>query len=85
MGWFTEVMVGFGLTVQETWFDGDTSQSRPSQLRRLSIRFVPVTAAKLGTVVDQLVQVEPPSVDWRYSSSQVPVPPLPAVTITVRV
>ena len=85
MGWFTEVMVGFGLTVQETWFDGDTSQSRPSQLRRLSIRFVPVTAAKLGMVVDQELQVEPLSVEKRYSSLHVPVPPVPAmVTIMVK-
>ena len=55
------------------------SHPLPLQLVLISIRLVPVTAAKLDTVVLQPVQVLPLLVECRYSILQVPVPPLPNV------
>lgn len=57
----------------------------PVLFRRLSIMFVPVKARKDGTVMLQVLQLAPLSVEKRYSSVFVPVPPLPAETATVRV
>ena len=72
---------GTGFTVHEYELDGDISQPEPLQFLRTSIRFVaPDTAAKLGSVVDQVVQLAPPSVLERYSMLQVPVPPPLSVT-----
>lgn len=51
-------------------------------MRRPSIVLVPVTAAKFGTVVDQLLQLAPLSVVNRYSSAVAPAPPVPATILT---
>ena len=64
---------------------GDVVQPVPVAVRRLSMRFVPVTAANDGTVVDHALQVVPPLILYLYSSAMVPVPPLPAVIVTVKV
>ena len=74
--------MGSATTVQDTWFTFE-AQPEPSQLRRLSTRFVPVTAAKLGKLGPQELQLLPLSVECRYSSVQEPVPPLPGVVIVI--
>lgn len=51
----------------------------------LSTRFVPVTAAKFGTDADHALQFDPLSVEYRYSSAVVPLPPDPADIITVKI
>jgi len=72
-------------TVQLTWLDGETLQPVPSDVLWLSTRLVPVTAAKLGILVDQVLQFVPLFVEYRYSSAVVPAPPEPAVMLTVSV
>lgn len=74
---------GWADTTQLTWLEIDTPQPEPSAVRRLSTIFVPITAAKFGTVVDQILQVDPPSVEERYSSAVTPVPPDPAVVTLI--
>jgi hypothetical protein len=54
-------------------------------VRLPSIVLVPVTAAKLGGVVDQLLQLAPLSVVNRYSSAVTPVPPVPAIMLTLSI
>lgn len=61
----------------------DTPQPVPVAVRRLSTIFVPITAAKLGKVADQTLQVDPPSVEKRYSSAVTPVPPEPGVVTLI--
>jgi hypothetical protein len=65
---------GSATTSQLTWVTA-TSQPIPVQLLRASNKFVPTTAAKLGTVVDQAVQAPPLLVEYLYSTVHVPVPP----------
>ena len=77
--------VGCATTVQLTWLDDEVVQPVPDAVLLLSIRLVPVTAAKLGTDEDHALQFEPLSVEYLYSSAVVPAPPLPAVMVTVRV
>ncbi len=76
---------GSSTTIQLILFTGDVLQSVPVAVRRLSIRLVPVTAAKLGIVVLHPLQETPLSVEYRYSSVIVPVPPLAPLTVAVRV
>ena len=76
---------GSSTTIQLILFTGDVLQSVPVAVRRLSIRLVPVTAAKLGIVVLHPLQEVPLSVEYRYSSVIVPVPPLAPLTVAVRV
>lgn len=57
----------------------------PLAVLRLSTRLVPATAAKLGTVADHALHVELLLVEYLYSSAIVPVPPEPAVVVTVKV
>ena len=76
---------GNAATVHETELLGDVVQPVPVAVLLLSIVFVPTTAANNGTVVDQALHVVPPLVLNLYSSVIVPVPPLPAVIVTVKV
>ena len=77
--------VGWAFTVQLTWLDDEVEQPGPDAVLLLSIRLVPVTAAKLRTEDDHALQVELLSVEYLYSSAVVPAPPLPAVMLTVSV
>jgi hypothetical protein len=76
---------GRAVTVQLTWLEVEVEQPEPEAVLLLSIRLVPVTAAKLGTEEDHALHVELLSVEYLYSSAVVPEPPLPAVMLTVRV
>ena len=76
---------GSATTVHDTELLGDVVQPVPVAVLLLSIVFVPVTAANDGTVVDHALHVVPPLVVYLYSSAIVPVPPLPAVIVTVSV
>jgi hypothetical protein len=76
---------GRATTVQLTWLEEEVEQPEPDAVLRLSIKLVPVTAAKLGTEDDHALQLEPLFVEYLYSSAVVPAPPLPAVMLTVSV
>jgi hypothetical protein len=78
-------MPGSATTLQLMLFDADVLQPVPVAVRRLSIRFVPVIAAKFGTLVPHPLHVLPLSVEFLYWSVIVPVPPLPAVVFAVNV
>lgn len=91
----TEASVGFlaitgatgsSTTVHDTWLLVDVLQPEPVAVRRLCTILVPVTAVNDGTDVDHPPgHVAPLSVLYLYSSWIVPVPPLPAVVVTVSV
>jgi hypothetical protein len=55
---------GSATTLQITWINGEVVQPKPVAVRRLWMIFVPVTAAKFGTVVDQALQVIALSVEY---------------------
>jgi hypothetical protein len=74
---------GWAATTQLTWLEMDTLQPEPVAVRRLWTILVPITAAKLGAVVDQALQLAPPSVEERYSSAVTPVPPVPAMVTPI--
>lgn len=74
-----------GSTDQLTLLIVEVLQPVPVEVRLDSMILVPATAAKLGTVVDQLLQLVPLLVEYRYSSAIVPVPPDPAETETVSI
>ena len=74
---------GCATTVQLTLLLDDVVQPVPVDVLLDSIVLVPVTAAKLGTVVLHDVKPEPSL--YLYSSVDVPVPPVPAVTVTVNI
>ena len=76
---------GKATTVQDTELLGDVVHPDPVAVLLLSIVLVPATAANDGTVVDHALHVVPPLVVYLYSSAIVPVPPLPAVIVTVSV
>jgi hypothetical protein len=78
-------MLGSAATLQLTLLDDEVLQPEPVAVRRLSIKFVPVTAEKLGTLVFQELQLLPLLVEYLYSSAMVPAPPLPAETLAVNV
>lgn len=74
--------IGSATTVQLTWFTFE-AQPVPVLFLRLSTRFVPVTAAKLGMVELHALHAPPLFVEYLYSSVFVPVPPLPAVVTEI--
>jgi hypothetical protein len=55
---------GWATTTQLIWFNAEVVQPNPVAVLRLWMIFVPVTAAKFGTVVDQALQVIPLSVEY---------------------
>ena len=80
-----DVTVGKAFTVQLTLLLLDVEQPLPVAVLLLSIKLVPTTATKLGTEALQALQIPPLLVEKRYSSAVVPVPPVPAVILTVNV